>query len=58
MSALWALTGSIDPRPAQDAKVGDVVHDNSKVSRITKCVRLAIIAVHLTIACSPNAAHP
>ena len=32
MSALWALTGSIDPRPVNDAKVSDVVHDNSSVS--------------------------
>lgn len=31
MSALWALTGSIDPRPMQDDKVSDVVNDLSKV---------------------------
>jgi hypothetical protein len=31
MSALWALTGSIDPRPVNDGKVGDVVHDKASV---------------------------
>lgn len=31
MASLWALTGSIDPRPVQDARVNDVVHDDSKV---------------------------
>lgn len=31
MSMLWALTGSVDPRPFQDAKVSDVVNDASKV---------------------------
>ena len=31
MSALWALTGSIDPRPVQDDKVSDIVNDLSKV---------------------------
>jgi len=35
MSALWALTGSIDPRPVNDAKVSDVVHDNSSTARVT-----------------------
>ena len=33
MASLCALTGSIDARPVQDAKVNDVVHDNSKVRR-------------------------
>lgn len=32
MAALWALTGSMDPRRAQDGKVSDIVHDDSKVS--------------------------
>jgi hypothetical protein len=32
MSALWALTGTIDPRPVSDAKVDDVVHDKASVS--------------------------
>jgi DNA repair exonuclease SbcCD ATPase subunit len=32
MSILWALTGSLDPRPVQDSKVADVVNDASKVS--------------------------
>ena len=32
MSALWALTGSIDPRPTQDDKVSDIINDASKVS--------------------------
>lgn len=31
MAALWALTGSLDPRRAQDGKVSDVVNDYSKV---------------------------
>jgi hypothetical protein len=31
MAALWALTGSMDPRRAQDGKVSDVVHDEAKV---------------------------
>jgi len=35
MAALWALTGSLDPRPLPDGKVADVVHDNSKVARVT-----------------------
>lgn len=32
MSIFWALTGSLDPRPMQDAKTTDVVNDDSKVS--------------------------
>lgn len=32
MSVLWALTGSIDPRPLQDSKAADVVNDHCKVS--------------------------
>ena len=32
MATLWALTGTLDPRPMQDAKVADVVNDDSKVS--------------------------
>jgi len=31
MAALWALTGSMDPRRAQDGKVSDVINDNAKV---------------------------
>lgn len=31
MASLWALVGSVDPRPAQDGKVADVVNDFSKV---------------------------
>ena len=31
MASLWALTGSMDPRPTQDSKVSDVIHDRSKV---------------------------
>jgi hypothetical protein len=34
MAALWALTGTLDPRPMQDAKVMDVVNDESKVSKL------------------------
>jgi hypothetical protein len=32
MSALWALTGSLDPRPLQDNKVADLVNDDAPVS--------------------------
>jgi hypothetical protein len=31
-SILWALTGSLDPRPAENAKASDVVNDLSTVS--------------------------
>jgi len=31
MATLWALTGSVDPRPLQDSKVSDVVNDSCKV---------------------------
>jgi DNA repair exonuclease SbcCD ATPase subunit len=31
MSTLWALTGSIDPRPMEDGKVSDIVHDDVQV---------------------------
>jgi hypothetical protein len=31
MATLWALTGSLDSRPMQDAKVADVVNDDAKV---------------------------
>ena len=34
MSALWALTGSIDARPAQDDKVSDIINDESTVSKL------------------------
>ncbi len=35
MASLWALSGSLDPRPTQDGKVGDVVNDLSKVAEVT-----------------------
>ncbi len=35
MATLWALTGSLDARPAADLKVADVVNDNSKVAKVT-----------------------
>ena len=35
MSVLWALTGSSDPRPMQDAKVSDVINFQSKSARGT-----------------------
>jgi DNA repair exonuclease SbcCD ATPase subunit/DNA repair exonuclease SbcCD nuclease subunit len=35
MAALWALTGSVDPRPLEDSKVSDVVNDSSKVARVS-----------------------
>ncbi len=34
MASLWALSGSLDPRPAQDGKVGDVVNDLSKAAEV------------------------
>ena len=35
MAPLWALTGALDPRPLPDGKVADVIHDNSKIARVT-----------------------
>ena len=35
MSVLWALTGSSDPRPMQDAKVSDVINFQSKSARVS-----------------------
>ncbi|EED89184.1 ABC transporter, partial [Thalassiosira pseudonana CCMP1335] len=35
MASLWALVGSVDPRPAQDGKVADVVNDFSKSAEVT-----------------------
>jgi len=35
MATLWALTGSLDARPAADLKVADVVNDNSKLAKVT-----------------------
>jgi len=35
MSALWALTGSIDPRPVSDSKVSDIVNDLSKSAKVS-----------------------
>ncbi|KAL3792558.1 hypothetical protein HJC23_005528 [Cyclotella cryptica] len=35
MASLWALVGSIDPRPVQDGKVVDVVNDFSKNAAVT-----------------------
>eukprot|EP00934_Nitzschia_sp_Nitz4_P006644 Nitzschia sp. Nitz4//scaffold5_size260463//147664//151718//NITZ4_000990-RA/size260463-snap-gene-0.13-mRNA-1//1//CDS//3329555364//6634//frame0 len=35
MATLWALTGSLDPRRVQDAKVADVIHDQSKTARVS-----------------------
>jgi len=40
MASLWALTGSIDARPAQDGRVSDVVNDFSKFSEVTLRGRL------------------
>jgi DNA repair exonuclease SbcCD ATPase subunit len=34
MASLWALTGSLDPRPTQDGKVADVVNDFSRVADV------------------------
>jgi hypothetical protein len=38
MAPLWALTGSMDPRRVQDAKVTDIVHDDSKVGVQYTCM--------------------
>jgi DNA repair exonuclease SbcCD ATPase subunit len=35
MSLLWALTGSVDPRPSLDGKVSDVVNDSSNAAVVT-----------------------
>lgn len=35
MAALWALTGTVDPRPLEDSKVSDVVNDLSKAARVS-----------------------
>mmetsp|Transcript_9032 Transcript_9032/g.21479 ORF Transcript_9032/g.21479 Transcript_9032/m.21479 type:complete len:1288 (+) Transcript_9032:58-3921(+) len=35
MAALWALTGSMDARRANDGKVTDIINDYSKVARVT-----------------------
>lgn len=35
MSVLWALTGSSDPRPMQDAKVSDVINFQSQSARVS-----------------------
>jgi hypothetical protein len=42
MSTLWALTGTLDPRPMQDAKVSDVVNDESKVRVVVAVLDQAI----------------
>ena len=34
MASLWALTGSLDPRPTQDGRVADVVNDLSQVADV------------------------
>jgi DNA repair exonuclease SbcCD ATPase subunit len=35
MATLWALTGSVDPRPMSDAKVADIVNDSSLSARVS-----------------------
>jgi len=35
MAALWALTGSVDPRPMSDAKVADIVNDSASSARVS-----------------------
>ena len=35
MAALWALSGSVDPRPMSDAKVADIVNDESTSARVS-----------------------
>jgi hypothetical protein len=42
ISTLWALTGTLYPRPMQDAKVSDVVNDGSKVSAMVAALDQAI----------------
>jgi DNA repair exonuclease SbcCD ATPase subunit len=54
MSILWALTGSLDPRPFDDSKVSDVVNDLSKVARVS--LKGSINAVDFTISRTKTAA--
>lgn len=35
VAVLWALTGSLDPRPMVDTKVADVINDECKTARVT-----------------------
>jgi DNA repair exonuclease SbcCD ATPase subunit len=35
MAALWALAGTVDPRPTQDGKVSDVINDFCKVAEVS-----------------------
>jgi DNA repair exonuclease SbcCD ATPase subunit len=44
MATLWALTGTLDPRPMQDAKVADVVNNDSKVSALCFLLLSFVIA--------------
>jgi hypothetical protein len=36
MAALWAITGSADPRPFQDNKVADVLNDSNQVGLLLR----------------------
>ena len=49
MATLWALTGTLDPRPMQDAKVADVVNDDSKVSTLPSRKFAALFVVELSL---------
>ena len=35
MAALWALVGTVDPRPTQDGKVSDVINDFCRVADVS-----------------------
>ncbi|CAB9505524.1 expressed unknown protein [Seminavis robusta] len=35
MAALWAMTGSADPRPFQDSKVVDILNDSNQNARVS-----------------------
>lgn len=48
MSTLWALTGSIDPRPMEDSKVSDIVHDDSQTARVVLRGTLNEIPFHIS----------
>jgi DNA repair exonuclease SbcCD nuclease subunit/ABC-type dipeptide/oligopeptide/nickel transport system ATPase subunit len=53
MSTLWCLTGSLDPRPLEDSKVGDVVNDDRSTARVT--VRGQLNGVEFSLARSKTA---
>lgn len=49
MAALWALTGSLDPRRALDGRVSDVVNDDSKVHKFLCFSNLLLLVNFVSI---------